>query len=291
MSSTAKAFAPGHITGFFQIRDRAKEHSKKGSRGAGICLSKGVVTKVSIEKAEKRKIEIYLNGRKARAEVTRMVAEELVGAKDLHITIKSEIQLPISQGLGVSAAGALSTALALNKALGSELPFDEVVEVAHKAEIVCRTGLGDVLAQTIGGFELRKKEGLLPYGKIDNIPWRSDEIVICVVGKEIKTKAVLTSPEYRTRINMYGAVCVKKLIANPTVENFFSLSYDFAVKTGLADEKVIAAIRKIKGLGMGAQTMLGNAVFATGATKELVNILRRCGKVYVCSVGNGAKII
>lgn len=291
MSSTAKAFAPGHITGFFQIRDRAKDYRKKGSRGAGICLSKGVITEVNIKKAEKRKIEIYLNGKKARAEVTRNVAEELVGARNLHITIKSEIQLPISQGLGMSAAGALSSALALNKALGLELHFDKVVEAAHKAEIACRTGLGDVLAQTIGGFEIRKKEGLLPYGKIDNISWSGNEIVICIVGKEIKTKAILTNPECRAKINMHGAVCMKKLIANPTIENFFSLSYDFAVKTGLADEKVISAIRKIEGLGIGAQAMLGNTVFATGATKGLVSILRRCGKVYVCSVGNGAKII
>ncbi|MEW6069381.1 MAG: pantoate kinase [Candidatus Thermoplasmatota archaeon] len=287
----ARAFAPAHVTGFFQILDCAKDFCRKGSRGAGLCLSKGIITQVEAERARTKKIEIFLNGKSAEAEVTRKVAEELVGNKKLNIKISSKTQLPISQGFGMSGAGALSTALALNDAINLKLSYEEVVSVAHKAEIICKTGLGDVYAQSIGGAEIRLREGLPPFGIIKNFSWEYKNIVISVIGEEIKTKSILTNPKLRAKINLWGRKCLKKLTKRAYVENFFAVSNEFALKTGLATKKVLEAIEKCRKYGYAAQAMLGNSVFAVGDTKKLIDILKGYGDIYVCSIGERAQIL
>ncbi|MDI6855181.1 MAG: pantoate kinase [Candidatus Thermoplasmatota archaeon] len=288
----ARAFAPGHITGFFRIGNTAKDFRRKGSRGAGLCLSEGVVTEAEVERSATRKIVIFLNNKKAKAEVTRKVAEELVSNENLNVRVKSSFQLPISQGLGISGAGALSTALALNEALRLGLSYEVLVAIAHKAELYCKTGLGDVVAQSIGGFEIRLKEGLPPFGLIKNITWHNgNKIVISVVGRKIETKSVLTNPSLRAKINFWGEKCLKKLIRKMSIENFFAVSNEFALKTGLALKKVIEVVEKCQAHGYAAQTMLGNSVFAIGDTKKLVGMLREYGHVYICSIGERAKIL
>jgi len=41
-------FCPGHITGFFTIHDEGSNVLKKGSRGAGVNLSLGVMSMVAL---------------------------------------------------------------------------------------------------------------------------------------------------------------------------------------------------------------------------------------------------
>jgi len=286
----ASAFSPGHITGFFVIKDKKEDIRKKGSLGAGLCLSKGVITTVSIRKSGKQKIEIFLNNKKSRAEVTRFVAKKFLGEKKYYVVIKTTFQLPVSQGFGMSGASALSTGLALNKALKLNLPFNKIVEIAHESEIFNKTGLGDVVAESAGGAEIRVKEGLPPYGTLRKIKGNRD-VVLCVLGKGMKTKTVLSSPEQKRKINRYGDVCMKKLMSNIKIENFFHLSYDFALKTGLANKKIIKAIEESKNYGMASQAMLGNSVFAVGNTKKLVKTLKNFGNVYICRVGGKARVL
>jgi len=286
----ARAFAPGHVTGFFVIKDRHRDIRKKGSLGAGFCLSKGAITIVNLRKSTQQKIEILINGKKSGAEVSRYVAKKILGEKKYHAIIKSTLQLPVSQGFGMSGAGALSTGIAVNRALKSNLPFNKIVEIAHESEIKNKTGLGDVVAESAGGVEMRIKEGLPPFGEIKRIKWNHD-IVLCVLGRGIKTRAVLNNQGYRKKINRYGVMCMKEMINKPTIENFFNLSYDFASKTGLANKKIIKAIEEAKKYGMASQAMLGNSVFAVGNTKKLVKTLKNFGKVYVCRIGGKARVL
>ncbi|MDI6916961.1 MAG: pantoate kinase [Thermoplasmatales archaeon] len=286
----ACAFSPGHVTGFFVIKDRGSDVRKKGSLGAGICLSKGAFTTVSIRKSSQQKIDVFLNNKKSAADVSRFVAKKILGEKKYHVVIKSILQLPVSQGFGMSGAGALSTGIAMNNALKSNLPFSKIVEIAHESEIFNKTGLGDVVAESVGGAEIRVKEGLPPYGMLRKIKGNHD-VVLCVLGKGMKTKTVLSNPEQRRKINRYGSVCVKKMIEKPTIENLFNLSHDFALKTGLANKRIIKAIEEAKKYGMGSQAMLGNSVFAVGDTKKLVKTLKNFGKVYVCRTGGKVTVL
>ncbi len=284
------AFAPGHVTGFFAIKDRHKDIRKKGSLGAGFCLSKGVVTAVNIKKSSQQKIDVFLNNKKSKANVTRYVVKKILGEKKYHTSIYSTLQLPVSQGFGMSAAGALSTGLALNKALKLKLSFNEIVEIAHESEIKNKTGLGDVVAESVGGAEMRVKEGLPPFGGIKRIKW-DHNIILCVLGKGRKTKTVLSNPECRKKINRHGSQCMKKMMEHPTIENFFHRSYDFALKTGLMNKRIIRAIEKANKYGISSQAMLGNSIFAIGNTEKLVKTLKDFGKVYVCRVGGKARVL
>lgn len=286
----AKAFAPGHITGFFVIKDRHKDIRKKGSLGAGFCLSKGAVTRVNIKKSSQQKIDIFLNNKKSISNVTRYVVKKILGEKPYHVLIKTTLQLPIFQGFGMSGAGALSTGIAINRALKLNLSFNKIVEIAHESEIKNKTGLGDVVAESFGNAEMRIKEGLPPFGEIKRIKWNHD-IVLCVLGRGIKTRAVLNNPECRKKINRYGVMCMKEMMNKTTIENFFHLSYDFALKTGLANKKIIKAIEEANKYGTSSQAMLGNSVFAVGDTEKLVKTLKNFGKVYVCKLGGKARVL
>ena len=58
----ASAFAPGHLTGLFQICTEGNDPLRWGARGSGVSITQGVTSHVVIEKAEKQSIDIYING-------------------------------------------------------------------------------------------------------------------------------------------------------------------------------------------------------------------------------------
>jgi len=154
MVSEGEAFCPGHATAFFEVHEDPDPRAK-GSRGAGLSITLGVHTLARVREAARRSVDIFVNERRQKAEVTRRVVDKLAGSRSMEIKILSETPLPVSQGFGVSAAAALSTALALNEALGQGLSREELVAIAHETEVECRTGLGDVVPASLGGMDLR----------------------------------------------------------------------------------------------------------------------------------------
>lgn len=206
----ACAFVPGHVTGFFEIYDEAEEIRQKGSRGAGICLSLGARTVVEVLNSEKQKIEVFINERKVQTPVTELVVKKILDDEPFDVKVSSTLELPQGQGFGMSGAGALSVSLALTKALGLSLSTNEIVCMAHEAEINCATGLGDVMPQSIGGVVLRKKEGCFPFGVMENIRVKDSEVVLCVVGKELSTKDIIMDPTHKKNINEHGQNCLKE---------------------------------------------------------------------------------
>lgn len=285
----AIAFAPGHISGFFEPVIYPNDLAKSGSRGAGICLSLGAVSEVSISESNKQSIEIYINKKPSPAPVTALAIKDIIGESKLKVVVNTTLQLPIGQGFGMSGAGALSAAIATAKLIG--LTKEDALKAAHFAEVKSKTGLGDVLASFFGGLEVRKSPGLPPWGLIEHIPCKSD-VVICVIGKKINTKDVLNDESKIEVIKEQGKYCIKKLLENPSVENFFRLSQIFTKKIGIADEKVIEAIEATKDYGMSSMSMLGNSVFAIGDTSELCRVLSKFGKLFICFVDNyGARLL
>jgi pantoate kinase len=263
----AKAFCPGHITGFFQICE-AGDLLSTGSRGAGLCLSLGATSKVWVSDSQRQAIEVLIDGKKSKADVTRTALRHLLGKDKLKIEVSTNLDLPLSQGFGMSAAGALSASLALAEVLGRER--QEAFEATHIAEIMCNCGLGDVSAIHKGGITIRKKPGLPPIGevlRIDGTP----EIVLAVVGKRLLTKSVLTDP-------------VKRKAINETVERLMELSASFAVESGLVSKRIMEAMDAASKLGMASMSMLGSSVFAIGDKKGLATVLSDYGEVWVCRV-------
>ena len=285
----AKAFAPGHISGFFEPVFHQGDLFRTGSRGAGISISLGASSEVIIKESKSVDIQIFINNKRLPAQVTSLAIKNIIGKNSLNIVVKTYLDLPISQGFGMSAAGALSSCLAICKCF--KLPPETALKAAHTAEVQLQTGLGDVISSFFGGIEIRKSPGLPPWGFIEHIPGNF-EIVLCVIGKKIDTKKVLNNHALVKKISKYGIFCTKKLLENPSVENFFYQSQLFTKKTGLADKKILHAIDSVKNLGIASMCMLGNSIFAAGKTEEIYRVLSVFGKVYICCIDEyGVRIL
>jgi pantoate kinase len=275
----AKAFCPGHITGFFQIMEH-KDPMRSGSRGAGLCVNLGATSTVMIEEGNGEVI-VSINGKEETALVTATAVNNVILDRKVDVYVDTVLDLPMGQGFGTSAAGALSAAQATSDLLG--LPFRVALRAAHEAELSNRTGLGDVAALSRGGLTFRRKEGLPPFGIIDRIN-AEPEVVLCVVGGPISTPKVLGDPEKRKAVNEVGKECVKKMALSPTLATLMRLSRQFMSDTGLATKEVEGAVKAAEEYGPASMAMLGNSVFAVGHVKDQDRVLSEMGTTFRCKV-------
>lgn len=288
MAARGRAFCPGHLTAFFQVV-QAEDPLRTGSRGAGLCLSRGVETEVEVRDAAGGEVTVYLDGERRPAETTER-AVALFLEEPRAVTVRSEVQLPVAQGFGMSGAGALSTLLALNDALGEPRRREEVVALAHRAEVEAFTGLGDVVAQAQGGLDIRERPGGPPHGKVHKVAVRRD-VVLCVLGPPTYTKAVLKNPMVLQSVNSIGKRCVDRFLARRDVETFFRQGWLFARQTVLATTEIQAAVLRAQLHGQASMVFIGNSVFAMGDTDRLAEALREFGDVHVVAVDNeGARV-
>jgi pantoate kinase len=252
----AKAYAPGHITGFFQIHEHENPH-RKGSTGCGIVLNGGVTTEVRAGELIE-KTEILLNGKEVEGRTTRTVAEMIT---DVPVRINSWAEIPIGCGFGASGAGALGTAYALNRALSLNQTAKSLTEYAHVAEVVNRSGLGDIAAQSNGGVVIRLQPGGSEFGLVDGIP-AHEARVYCIVLGEISTNSVLKDQAAAERINAAGKAAMSELLKKPTLGNFMFQAKEFASKTDLMSSRAKDIIETANATGgMASQAMLGDTVF------------------------------
>jgi pantoate kinase len=248
-----KAFAPAHITGFFVIHDE-DDPLKTGSCGAGLSLDDGAVTEVT----SSDRTEIFLNGRPGEATTTMSVIRMLT---DRPARVETRLSIPVGGGLGASAAGAVSTALALNGHLGLNKTMNGLLYAAHVAEVTNGTGLGDVSGMSSGGVEIRLKPGV-PF-VIDRIPVPPMFIYYVHFGP-VSTKSVLSDAREKALINDAGRRCLKSLMEKPTFAGFMRLSRSFAVETGLISPRALDAVEAVESHGgMASMAMLGDTVFST----------------------------
>lgn len=273
------AYCPGHITGFF-LPCIHKDPLRTGSRGAGMCIDRGVTTTIEVMPGEGW-MEFIIDGQMRDAPVMRSALENIIGDRFYDIVVEASLGLPISSGFGMSAAGALSAAFAMAKALG--ITTEKAFAAAHRAELSNGTGLGDVAALSCGGMTFRRKEGLPPYGRIDRLTDTLD-IVAGVVGPVIRTSDVLGDPPRRRRIESIGRECYRMLAKDPTPDMFFRASREFTTRTGLAGPAVLEALESVEGLGDASMIMLGNSIFARGDLDAMESELSRLGPTYRLSL-------
>ncbi len=275
----SRAFCPGHVTGFFEIF-RAEDPLSTGSRGAGICISLGATSEVRVERSDEATVEVAINGTKAYAPVTRRSVEMLLGSEPFAVEVDTSLDLPEGQGFGMSAAGSLSTSVALCDIFGYDR--QKAFEAAHIAEVECGGGLGDVSALHRGGVTVREKAGLPPIGHVTRIEERPD-VVLVVVGPPLRTADVLADDDTLFAINRRGDKMVEQLLAEPSVDMLMRLSRRFAADTRLATEEVLSAIEAIGPNGTASMSMLGNSIFAIGVSGRSLDSLTALGDVFACS--------
>jgi len=296
--AVAKSFSPGHITGFFEIPPDNRDHFlHKGSRGAGFSIGRGIATAVLVYESNKAGFKISINGaRSENAEVSRWVVEEYMKLvhRPYFITIDHDVGIPVGFGLGSSGAAALSLSYALNEALNTGLSRIQAAQIAHHAEISCKTGLGTVIAEFAGGFEMRTAHGAPGIGtvaKMDLPDYRA--VMLCLAP--MSTKSFLTNR--KDEINGLGGAMLRKLSATRDVNDFLKMSAEFAETLGLMEGRCKEPIAALRSTGFEASVALfGQTVFTLvprSRAKEARDALREfCGTLLMCNIDTvGARVL
>jgi len=269
----AIAFSPAGISSFFEICDRTTDGKiipnpeMIGARGGGFSPNKGVLTEVNITDSKKTVVHVFINEiLSPEAETTMSVVNMLMQKinQPYEITVMHNVDIPIGAGFGSSAAGSLGTALALSKVLGLNLTYNQLGRIAHVAEVKSKTGLGTVGPLLFGGCGLSIEPGAPGIARLDRIPVPSDYRLIIGTFNSYPTKKFLSSDKNREIINKWGRKTLKKILENPSLENFMKSCKDFAIETGFITEQVQKLINLSEEAGaIGAtQNMIGEAVHA-----------------------------
>ena len=274
----AVAISPTGLSSFFEICDTGPDGRPLedpllvGARGGGFTLDLYVRTEVVVSEARgQADVRITINGREQKAKTTRRVVEELLPLADApySVEVRHEIPVPIAAGFGTSGAGALSTALALSAALSLKLTYNQLGEVAHAAEVLCRTGLGTVGPLMLGGCILTLEPGGPGRALIDRLPTPRDLKVISGVFSPIETRSVLVRRLGKERINSAGRRALEAILADPCLETFMDACRSFALESGLATERTVALMDALVEADVPcAQNMIGEAVHAIAREGE-----------------------
>jgi pantoate kinase len=271
----SSVFVPSHITGFFEIIHHSNP-LKKGSKGAGLVLDKGVLTSISATDGSGN-IKVVINGESDSklASITCKTIElikEYTPLDKTDLVVEHEFLIPVGTGFGVSAACALGTSLGLTRALNLPFTFNQAASIAHHAEIEMKSGLGDVIAEVTGGLVIRIKEGAPGLGITDrliiNKPYDEYYILSKTLG-ELETSEVIGDPRLRRKINQSGHKLFNKLLLKPDIKNFLELSRRFAEETTLMNPEIKELVDIWGEETLGASmAMLGNTAFAVSKTPD-----------------------
>ena len=241
---------------------------KAGSIGGGFKLEPMV--KARVEEVERKgeggRIEVYINGERARQATTEVALKILFDEEKLNdISLKVEISIPapISAGFGTSAAGTFAALIAACRELKIPRTLQSLAQITHIAEITCRTGLGTISGIfSPGSCVLVTKPGAPGYCNVDSIPLDNDMRILVAYFGEIDTRKVLARQDIRGRINSLGFKALSSILEEPTITNFLRQARMFSMNTPLKTLNVIKTFKvleKLEVVGY-AQNMIGDAV-------------------------------
>lgn len=271
--ASATAYSPGHLSGYFRPV-YGPDPASTGSLGAGIVIREGVTATVWPAETTEIVVERRLPGSDRVVEVcaSSPPVEYLLGRMGVTARVWTACTLPIGAGFGLSAAALLSTAIAANALFSLSFSPDECGSLAHEAEIVHRTGLGDVAACMGGGRDCRRGPGIGA-----DIERRFDlpGPLCAVVFGPLPSPGVLGSRSAMDLVTRaYPGRCPRD------AWDFFRLSRHFTDASSLATPEVLGALSACDHADIPAtMTMLGNGIFACGA--GALPFLRGMGETFV----------
>jgi pantoate kinase len=174
------------------------------------------------------------------------------------------------------------------------LTYSDIVAAAHRADILTRGGLGDVVAQARGGLEMRLAPGVPPFGEVHTIPVNVDSppsVAFMIVGESLDTATVLSHPYKRKLINEAGENALRHLLKKPSPERMVEESSEFSRLSRLQSLQVKGALMEVEDHVPASQIMVGNSVFAfvggslgAGKKKAVSDIWGRRGEVQILDI-------
>ena len=153
-----------HVTLIFTVNDDSTNLDEQGSVGVGLCLDHGVeIIARGIEGDFKINIKFIEGDGESELyqQVFKLLSEKIINIKNYTWDLAIKLKLPISQGFGMSASGAIAACMAIQRAIGEphEESLRRSLSIAHRVERYFSTGLGDVTALAAGGVERRISPG------------------------------------------------------------------------------------------------------------------------------------
>ncbi|MHA1125853.1 MAG: pantoate kinase [Candidatus Heimdallarchaeota archaeon] len=263
---------PAHITGLFQIHPH-DDPLKMGSCGAGFSIDNPVLTIAQYKESPTDEVEILYNNQIIDGIVSLNVFKEFKEfTKGKRVFIQHYSKLPMQAGFGSSGAGSLGAAFSLNELFSATKSREELSQIAHVAEVNCKSGLGDVIAQMHAGGEIRVEPGAPGIGQVKKLDWPDEYKILSIYLGKMSTKKIITNVEHIKKINEASSNLLIELEKEPTVEKFVEVSYQFAKETQLMNERVeklVTELRKKK--YKASMIMLGESIFVVGKYNKLQN--------------------
>ncbi len=241
-----QSFCPGHISCIFQPR-RSSDVASTGSRGVGIRLDKGAHARV-LPRGDSE-VRVTIDGVPSEAPVTRLAVGILAPGKGYDISVRND--LPVSQGFGMSAAGAVAAALCVADLEG--IPRGEAMMAAHEADIRGGGGMGDVAA--IAGdvpVPVRLSPGMPPYGKVVDAGISLGDVTVMVLGPKMATGPVLSDPARLEAICGAAESAMHGFLEGPSHDSLYRQSNAFSEAAGLEGPEVSSALRALRSAGFSA---------------------------------------
>jgi len=297
-----QAWAPAHLTSFFTVPQPQDWDLPLncGSTGAGICLAKGVTARVSL--SDDPYINISHGDRLVEDPVTGAVLKAFL-PPGWGGDVELELELPLGAGLGLSGACALATATAALCALGEwdaspgpgEAYPAKAVGNAHIAEVLNRSGMGDVAAQAAcmasgQPLEVRRHPGVGDLAhNVDTFPADAKEIVLCLTGEPVVTREVLDNDDKMELIQRAGARARRSLEDEPTLGELIGLGRRFARDGELVPEGLEGVLESAGALRdtEASISMLGTTLYGVGDAEGLKEAGAKRGEVVVCGLLQG----
>ena len=279
------AFCPAHITCFFRPV-HSENILEKGSRGVGIRLASG--TTVHMDEI-RGSTKIRINGKADGAKITRHVLEHMAPGRSFDVD--AECGLPMGQGFGMSASGAVAAALCVSELTGKSRK--EAFEAAHTADAVCGGGLGDVAGlMHDGDVPIRVKAGLPPFGRVTDRGITFEGITLVVLGRKLSTAGVLGDAGISKRICGAGDKVVDEFFEFGTKDLLFEMSDRFSSEAGIRGPAVAEAMRILEENGIrSSMCMLGNSIFTDVPEEEVRGVLGDRGRIFrTSSTGEPARV-
>ncbi|MEC7229112.1 MAG: hypothetical protein VXV95_03580 [Candidatus Thermoplasmatota archaeon] len=216
----------GHITLFFTVEKEGRLLRNQGSRGVGINIQHGVKVTLSIKDEEGDiqdstiNVTDFQNQEKTDSgKFYSELIEDLVHARLVNsypsFDITISLELPTSQGFGMSAAGLIAVALAFRN-YSKRGAIDQYYRICHRIERQNGSGLGDVLGNFAGGVEIRLQPGA-PGASGRSLGFKCKQPIILVWQPEESrhTSKYIDDINWQTKISKAGHKALNNIKSGP----------------------------------------------------------------------------
>jgi pantoate kinase len=128
--------------------------------------------------------------------------------------------------------------------------------------------MGTVIAETVGGIEIRVRPGAPGIGEVRTLPQSANYVVVCLPFGPLPTPNFLADDRARKRINEQGGLLTDALLNHPTVPNLLAYSRGFAEHIELITGRVRRVLQDADQQGITCSTAIFGETAFTLATDE-----------------------